>query len=222
MGLLSKSALSGCFLFLLVFTSTAHAQNQTLDTRFPSPQGALLRSLAVPGWGHHYVDRTDWRKGQYHLGADIILIASYFGVNARANSLSSDVRTLASARANTSLSGKSREFELAVANFDNQDEYNDFQRRNRLVNSLFEGPAFFWQWQSTEDRQRFNDIRDDRDRAENQLPALVGLLVVNRVISGITSFSKARRANRNVPQVSFSYLRPDGQRGVTANIRFGF
>ena len=206
--------------FILLCPNTVSAQ----DLRFtpPSPQGAFVRSLVVPGWGHYYVDKQNWRTGQYHLGADVLLIATYFGVNTRANALSDDVRTLAQARAGVELEGRGRDFELAVARFNTQDEYNDFQRRNRQVNDLFEGEAFFWEWTSTADRERFNDIRDRRDRADNQLPALVGLLVVNRVLSGITSFSKARRAGRNIPQVSFSYLRPDGQRGVTANVRFGF
>ena len=210
-----------CFVCILAGTELVCAQELSFRPA-PSPQGAFVRSLVVPGWGHYYVDKNNWRRGQYHLGADVILIASYFGVNARSNSLSSDVRTLARARANTELVGRGRDFELAVSSFDNQDEYNDFQRRNRQVNNLFEGEQFFWEWESTADRERFNDIRDRRDRAENQLPALVGLLVVNRVFSGITSFTRAKRMGRNIPQVSFTYLRPDGLRGVTANVRFGF
>ncbi len=214
-----------CMLMLpLIPVQAQESADFSMDTsqRQIKPGGALLRSLAVPGWGHYYVDKNDWRTGQYHLAADVILIASWFGLNNRVNSLDADLRTLASARAGTSLDGKSRRFEVALANFNSQAEYNDFQRRNRTINNLLEGDEFFWEWQNPEDRARFEDARERRESTDSQLGAIVGVMVVNRVISGLTSFSRARKLMNNTPDVSLSYLRPDGQHGLTANVRFSF
>lgn len=206
----------------LVLLISSISVGQDFVEKTPSPRGAFLRSLVVPGWGHYYVDKNDWRRGQYHLGADVALIASYFGMNNRVGNLDADLNTLARARAGTDLAGKGRRFEVAVANFDNQQEYNDFQRRSRRINNLLEGPEFFWDWQTDFDRAQFENVREKRESAENQVSALVGVMVVNRIFSGLTSFSKARKLMKNTPEVNLSYLRPDGQRGLTANVRIAF
>jgi len=207
---------------LLAAPEPLYAQFEEQEVEEVDPRGALLRSLVVPGWGHHYVDKQNWNRGKYHLGADVILIASYFGVNARANSLEDDLEILARSKANTEITGKGRSFELAVSNFDSQAEYNDFQRRTRNVDELFEGDEFFWEWESQADRLDFEDTREKIDRNENQLPVLISLMVANRVISGVSAFVRARKKNESLPQLSFSYLRPDGTRGVTAHLRFNF
>jgi hypothetical protein len=214
-----------CMLMLPLFGLQAQ-ESADFSMDFPQreikPGGALLRSLAVPGWGHYYVDKDNWRTGQYHLAADVVLIASWFGLNNRVSRLDADLNTLAAARAGTSLDGKSRRFEVALANFNSQAEYNDFQRRNRSINNLLEGEEFFWEWDTPEDRARFEDARERRESTDSQLGAIVGVMVVNRVISGLTSFSKARKLMKNTPDVSLSYLRPDGRQGLTANLRFNF
>jgi len=222
----SRFSFSLIVLFLIITIAgnpdRAYAQLDKQEVEEVDPGGALLRSLILPGWGHRYVDKQNWNRGKYHLGAEVVLIASYFGVNARANSLEDDLEILARAKAGTEIDGKGRSFELAVANFDNQDEYNDFQRRRRQVNQLFEGEEFFWEWESSADRFDFQDTREKIERNENQLPVLISLMVVNRVVSGVSAFIRARKKNENIPQLSFSYLRPDGTRGVTANLRFNF
>jgi len=207
---------------LLADFQSAYAQLEQTETEEVDPRGALWRSLLVPGWGHHYVDKQNWNRGKYHLAADVILIASYFGVNARANSLEDDLEILARSKANTEITGKGRSFELAVSNFNSQAEYNDFQRRTRNVDQLFEGDEFFWEWESQADRLDFEDTREKIDRNENQLPVLISLMVANRVISGVSSFVRARKKNESLPQLSFSYLSPGGTRGVTAHLRFNF
>lgn len=198
-------------------------EKQNKIEELPSPRKALLLSFVVPGLGHQYVDNDNWTRGKIHLGSEIVLLASYFGLNARANRLEGTLNTLARSKAGVSLSNRSREFELAVANFDNLAEYNDFQLRSRRwQNILPDTPENQWNWETENDRLNFQDTRDRISNSENQLPALLSLMVANRLLSGINAFTRARNMAENLPEASFSYLNEFGNPGITAHLKFSF
>jgi len=189
----------------------------------PSPRKALLLSFIVPGLGHHYVDNENWTRGKIHLGSEIALLAGYFGLSARANRLENNLNTLATSKAGVSLSGKDRGFELAIANYDNLEEYNDYQlRTRRWQNILPNTPENRWNWESDNDRFEFQNTRDRIANSENQLPTLLTLMVANRIFSGINAFTQAREASSRLPEASVSYLNEFGERGVTARLKFNF
>lgn len=188
----------------------------------PSPRGALLRSFVMPGWGHYYADKTSWNRGKIHLAADVVMILSYAGLLNRANTLENHIITQANAGAGISLKGQSRQIELAVANFNSLAEYNDYQLRTRNWDKLIpENSRTAWQWDSREDRHAFQNTRERAASAKNQLPAILGLMVANRVLSGIDAFTRAR--NRQfAPELAFSYLNEFGEPGITARFTVGF
>lgn len=187
------------------------------------PKGALLRSAVLPGWGHYYVDKSDWTRGQYHLGADIILLMGYFGLDARSSNLERQFISLANLRADVTVADRNRAFRLAISQFNSLEEYNDFQRRSRNWNRILEDtPDNRWNWKSVEDRQRYRELREDTDKARTQLPAIIGLMVVNRVISGVSAFTSARN-NFDVPQVSIMPAHSDSNMtGIIANMKVTF
>tara|TARA_R110002126_G_scaffold42758_1_gene123035 strand:- start:10179 stop:10892 length:714 start_codon:yes stop_codon:yes gene_type:complete len=190
---------------------------------FPNPKMALLISFAAPGLGHHYVDSDNWTRGKLHLAADVVLIASYFGLNARANRLEGSLNTLARSKAGINLANKGREFELAIASYDNLAEYNEFQLRARRWQNIIEDtPENNWNWESDESRFDFQNTRDRISNSKNQLPALLSLMVANRVLSGLNAFTRARDMAQHLPEASFSYLNEFGEPGITAHLRFSF
>lgn len=206
---------------LLPLTISAQEFEPILE--YTSPRGAFLRSLVVPGWGHHYVDKTNWTRGQYHLAADVVMILSLTGLKVRGNYLQSELETFALSRASANLSNRDREFALAVANYDNLEAYNDYQLRSRNWNNLFpENSANQWNWDDETNRFQFQDMRERADKNDNQLPTIITLMVANRVISALSAYSSARRIWDNVPEASLSYLNEFGQPGFTANLRFDF
>jgi hypothetical protein len=212
-----QSKFSALVLIALFFFASAvdtYAQSE------PDPRGAFFRSLAVPGWGHYYADRDDWTRGKIHLGTDVVLIGTIFGLNTRANRFRSQYFTLSNLKAGVDVSGRDRSFQLAVGEFDSLEEYNDFQLRTRNWNRLIEDvPNNRWQWESSDDRRRFRELRSGRDQIRNQLPALGAFMVVNRVISGISALNRVR-ANSGIPDIAI--LPMDGTTGVSAHLRFKF
>lgn len=210
----------GCLLLfsmMLVNASVSDAQDA------PSPEGAFVRSLVVPGWGAYYTNPDQWRRGQIHLGAEVVLIASYFGLSIRANNIEDQYQTLASLKAGVEITDRSRSFQLALGDFDTLQEYNEYQLRSRNWNRLFEDqPENQWNWATEDDRENYNNLRSDVDRVKNQLPAILGLMVVNRVVSAISAYNRAK-ARANIPEMSVIPVGTnEGEMGVVARFNLQF
>ena len=201
----------------LTFASTVVAQNN------PDPRGSFLRSLVIPGWGHYYNDSDNWTRGKVHLGADVVMIGAYFGLNARAANLEDQFETFAQLNAGVSLSGKSRRFQLALAQYNSLEEYNDFQLRSRNWDQLLaDREENRWQWKSDETREEYSNLRETSDRARNQLPAIAGLMVVNRALSAISAYRRARNMASGPELTLLPAYNGDYQTGIVANLSFRF
>ena len=212
-------------LLLLVFLSlpfSAFAQQQPQEEK-PSPRGAFLRSLVVPGWGHYYAEKNNWNRGKYHLAAEAVLLLTYAGLNIHSETLQNDYFTLAQSKAGTSLDGKSRQYRIAVGNYDNLRDYNDAQLQTRNWTQVYpETAEFNWNWENREFRNQYQNTRERVDRYKSQLPSLVALMVVNRLVSGVSAFIHARNRTENLPQANFSYINEFGEPGFTARVVFEF
>lgn len=213
--LLIFTVLSG--ILLLTLADGVEAQQQ------PDPRTSFLRSLAIPGWGHYYNDSDNWTRGKFHLGADVVLIGSYFGLNARASNLEDQFKTFARLNAGLDISGRSRQLQLAMGQYNSLEEYNDFQLRSRNWDQILpDTPENRWQWESVEARERYAELRETSDRAGNQLPAIAGLMVVNRVLSAISAYRQARDMTPT-PELSFTPALIDNrQSGLVANLSIRF
>lgn len=204
-------------LFIASAYSLCQAQNGV------KPENAFVRSLILPGWGHYYVNSDQWRRGQIHLGTEAALIASYFGFRLRAGNLKDQYETLASLKAGIEISDRSRTFRLAVGDFNSLEEYNKYQMRSRNWNRLYEDESVNqWKWESELDRDNYNNLKSDVDRVKNQLPAILGLMVVNRVVSAISAYNRAK-TQTNLPKISIMPVSvPSDEFGVVARINLQF
>lgn len=179
--------------------------------------------MAVPGWGHYHVDNNNWQRGQYHLAADVVLILSFAGLSIHTNNLQQNWYAYGKQRAGVAIEDRSRQFQLAVGNFNSLEAYNDYQARSRNWDQLFaDTPENRWQWSSTDERLQYQDLRTRFEQIDQQLPALLGLMVVNRVISGISAYNRAKK--RQDSKVSSSVFLSPYQRadGLIANVTINF
>lgn len=203
---------------VLALTELALAQEQ------PNPGKAFLRSMAVPGWGHYYADKQNWTRGQIHLAADAVLIASYFGLRIRSSNLQKQTVTLARLKAGVDISERSRGFWLAVGNYSSIEQYNDVQLRSRNWNNIYDNNSEnHWLWTNDADRQKYNDLRIGRDHVKNQLPALLGLMVVNRVVSAISAYNRVRSQHLHTTELTLHpVLNESGSTGAVAKVSLRF
>lgn len=157
-----------------------------------------------------------------HLGMEVALIASYFGFSFRVDNLEGQYETLASLKADVEISGRSRSFILAIGDFNSLKEYNDFQLRSRNWNRLFEDEsANRWNWETEDDRDKYNDLRSDVDHVKNQLPAILGLMVVNRVVSALSAYNRAKELS-TIPEVAVIPVLTSNEVGVVARLNLSF
>ena len=181
-------------LFLILTDFKSVSAQQTNESR-----GAFLRSMVVPGWGHYYNDRDDWDRGKIHLAIEISIIAAYLGFQHQSSTIKSEYTTLANLRSGVDIRDHNRSFQIALSDFQSLEDYNNFQLRTRNWNRLLEvNNENNWQWQSERDRMHYGDLRSKRDRIRNQLPALLGSLVVNRVIGAFSAYNRAAQSTSNV------------------------
>lgn len=191
------------------------------QTNIPNPKIAFLKSLVMPGWGHYYVDKSNWTRGQYHLAAEALLVISYLGLEIHSNNLHRNWYTYARSQAGVDIDNRDRSFQLDVGDFESLEAYNDYQKRSRNWDELYRDiPENRWRWNSTQDRTQYRNLRDQFETIERQLPALLSLMVVNRVISAISAYNQANK--KHEAAVSAFLSSSPGTDGIVAhlNIRF--
>lgn len=198
--------------------SLATGQTDPLSSE-PSKRSAgkaLALSLAVPGLGHRYANNGSWGKtGSFFLAADVGILINLVGARWREGDLEESYRTLASSRAGADLDGKSRAFLLSLGQYESSEEFRDVLLRTRQWDRLesAEDPANQWEWSSETDRLEYRELRNDAESMGRRASWLIGALVANRVISGVTAMLSAR--SRSGTDVS-AYLVPEPDRGLFA------
>lgn len=209
-------------LLLGISTGTYGQQNATRERQAPDPKVAFLRSLALPGWGHHYVNPDRWTRGQYHLAAEATLVLSYLGFRLHSDNLERNWHTYARLEAGVEIKGRSRMFQLAVGDFNSLQAYNEHQEQTRnWERFIADTPQNRWNWSSERDRLQYADLRERFERIDRQLPALISLMVVNRVVSAVSAYNRARKMDEPAPSAAFHFS-TYGADGVLANVRLRF
>lgn len=161
-------------------------------------RGAVIRSMLLPGLGHYYAGEEHRMRGHLHLSTEITFIGTYFGLLQREKSLQRNYTTFAALRSGVNIEGKSRDFLIAIGEFQSIHHYNDFQLRSRNWHKLIEvTPENSWNWESPLDREQYRNLRARRDRIQNHLPAIIGLMLVNRAVASISSANRVNRSNRS-------------------------
>lgn len=225
-----KSSLILFILCLFILPVQAQQVEPLYETRLQrntvSPAGAMLRSFVMPGWGQLSLGSEFAGRGVIHLGIEATLLTSYTWLYFNSRALENNMYTHVNRYAGIDISGRSRSFQLAVAAHNSLAAYNEFQERSRQWNEILDDTELNrWEWQSEKNRIDFQELRNRRDRNRQQLPAIVTLMVVNRVISGVHAFMSARQATDMIPEVSLTL--PDhgeytGYHGLQATISFRF
>lgn len=201
------------------------AAQDELVMRQKSPAKAFGLSLVVPGMGHRYVNDGRWGgAGSVFVTADITLWVGLAATILQEDHFVDGYSNLVALRAGNTLDGKNRAFELALGSYESSDEYLDALLRSRQWDRIesAQDPANRWSWESSVDRDRYVELRNDADEAGRRKTALIGALVVNRLISGITAALGARNKQSSGPSVSggLGYHRLSNLPVASAQIRF--
>jgi len=213
--LLQIIPLTVLFSFLPVYAVQAQVSSE--------PARAFARSMILPGWGHFYSEQASNQRGAVHLVSEALLFSALIGIHFRSHSLEENYLTLVRLRSGIDLTTRGRAFRLAVGQFNSLDEFNEYQLRTRNWHRLIEPTVDNnWHWQSSGDREQFNRMRSDRDRLRNQIPSLISIMAVNRVVSALSAYRQAKE-NGSTAEMRFQPLLNDtGEAGAVATLTLHF
>lgn len=184
----------------LSHTALAVSQEETAPAA-ASPSGAkyVLYSLILPGAGEWAMGHKG--LGKFFVGTELVLWLAYFGTHQYINNLEEDFQAFAALHAQVNTSGKDDHYWAAVGNNDNIYEYNQEQLQNRNLDGLFpETDFYYWQWDETENRYRYNRIRVDAHDWERRATFLLSGFILNRLISAIDVIRIIRQGKKETPE----------------------
>ena len=175
---------------------------------FKSASKAALLSLILPGAGEIYGGAET--KGKIFLLSEVSLWAGFFGFRTYGSWLKRDYKSYAASHAGVKLDGKSDSFFDELAYYDNRDQYNQFAPLyNRGEKAPYPEEDFWnWQWDSRESRLHYRDLKNRSKDISRRALYMVGLSIVNRVVSVVDALKTVRNYNRKrsleLSQVKFN------------------
>jgi hypothetical protein len=175
---------------------------------FKSASKAALLSLILPGAGEIYGGAET--KGKIFLLSEVSLWAGFFGFRTYGSWLKRDYKSYAASHAGVKLDGKSDSFFDELAYYDNRDQYNQFAPLyNRGEKAPYPEEDFWnWQWDSRESRLHYRDLKNRSKDISRRALYMVGLSIVNRIVSVVDALKTVRSYNRKrsleLSQVKFN------------------
>lgn len=158
---------------------------------------AGLYSALIPGGGQLYVGNK--KTARYFLAAELVTWVGYISFKTYGNWKEDDYIRYAAVHANAQVGDKSEEFVDMVGFYNDIYEYN---RLGRVFDPdreyLPDTPENHWQWKSEADRYNFRDLKNRSREADRRAEFMIGIAVVDRLISIIDAVRGARRANNEL------------------------
>ena len=159
---------------------------------------AILYSLLLPGMGELYADAYD--SGKYFTIAEGVLVATFIGMNVYANNQEDNYKAYATSNANVNTNGKDETYFATISEFDNIFQYNDEKALERNFNQMYNTESNFWKWASTQDRQTYRGMWSSSEQTFNDLRFVVGLMLLNRVVSAINAARLVSAYNNRIDE----------------------
>lgn len=162
-----------------------------------STKKAILYSLLLPGWGEYYAGKKD--KAKYFFAAEAITWLAYFSFRTYGNWRKDDMIRMGAEKANSNLEGKDDFFYDMVGYYENIYEYNTLGRitePNRPY--YYDTTDYYWNWQTPNDREKYRDLKNSFRSAFKNSETVIGLAILNRLISIIDAVRDVNNYNRKL------------------------
>ena len=166
---------------------------------------AALYSALLPGLGEYYVGNRS--KARVFFAVEATAWIGYLSYQVYGNWKEDDLIRFASEYADANLEGKSQEFQDWVGFYDDIDQYNSLGRvQDQDRPYLEDNSTNHWRWQSDDDKANYRDLKNRSREAFRRANFLVGLAVVNRIVSIIDAVRDAKRSNNEIKDADFSLV----------------
>jgi hypothetical protein len=167
-----------------------------------SKSKAVLLSLLVPGAGQFYADARG--RAEVFIGAELSIWIGYFAFRTYGKWKENDYIRYATRHAGVDPSGKDDEYYKNLTFYNNLEEYN---RSGRIIDP--EGPYYLpgtnydWYWESDAHRVNYRSMRNSSETAFRNASFMIGLALINRLLSGIDAY---RLAKKNASEIEDNFF----------------
>ena len=189
----------------IVLTQVLYTQQlgPTVDQQKPffSP---VVKSLVLPGWGEYSLDNQI--RGRIFVLSETVLLLAILGSYSVSKRQDAEFRAYASEHAGISPIGKDRQFWVDIGNYSSLFTFNEEHLRWRDFNALYEdNDTWAWAWDSSNNRERFENTRIASDSWRLRGSFLIGGVVLNHIVSAIDALYLSKISNIQETVVSPNY-----------------
>jgi len=156
---------------------------------------AVLYSALLPGLGQYY--NGQHKKARYFVAAELVTWVAWGGFRMYGSYKKDDYIEYGNIHAQAQLEGKSDEFLDWVGFYYDINQYNAEGRvgdRDRPY--LADTPENHWYWQTASEQELYRDLKNMSRESYRRAKFMVGVALLNRVISAIDAAIDARRSRR--------------------------
>lgn len=151
----------------------------------------MVKSALIPGWGQNVQNRAI--RARAFRVSEILLWSTFFGTYTFSNNERLNYMSFASEHAGIDPSGKSHQYWVDIGNYKNIISYNEEHLRFREPENLYmTGTGFDWNWDTENNRKKFEDMRIHSDILTLTGNFLIGAVVLNHIISAIDALYLVR------------------------------
>ena len=166
------------------------------DRRVSVAKAAFLSAL-LPGLGEYYVGHRT--KARYFFGAEAATWIGFIAFRTYGSWKKDDLIRFAGEYAGASLEGKDDEFLDWVGFYPSIDDFNTLGRVSDPDRPYLEDtPENHWLWLSESDQEAYRDLKNSSREAYRRANFMIGVAIVNRLISVIDAIRDAKRAGRRL------------------------
>ncbi|MFO7891411.1 MAG: hypothetical protein R6V04_13855 [bacterium] len=170
---------------------------------------AFLLSFLLPGLGEWYAGSNKMAK--IFLGTEVALWTTYFAFRMYGNWRKDDYKNFAVAHAHINPAGKDHDYFVNIEHYDDISAYNQTKLQKREEEKLYpENKVYSWKWNSKEHRLQYEQIRMSSDRAFSNSVLVVGIVVLNHLVSGIDAMRIAIKADKEKSDVKMGFIPVQG------------
>jgi hypothetical protein len=157
---------------------------------------AALLSFILPGVGEIY--GGSHTKGKIFIFSEVTVWTGFFGFRTYGSWLKDDSRVYAASHAKVDLTGKPDDFFDQLSFYDSRDQYNQFALlyHRGEVKPYPEDDFWNWEWETEESRLYYRDLKNRSKDASRRALYLVGLSIVNRIVSVVDAMKTVQAYNR--------------------------
>ena len=164
----------------------------------------VVKSLVLPGWGEYSLDNQI--RGRIFVLSETVLLLAILGSYSVAQRQETEYKAYAAEHAGIDPFGKNRQFWVDIGNYSSLFTFNEEHLRWRDFNALYEdNDTWAWAWDSSNNRERFENTRIASDSWRLRGSFLIGGVVLNHIVSAIDALYLSKISNIQETVVSPNY-----------------